>query len=112
MSEIVKGVLAGGLALVTGWILPVALNLLLIGVFVVPSLSLHVGMVGDVNRLSGAAKAAVLLGAAVVGGLVLTRCRRRCIGCSKATWDGHNGRSRSGSSGTRSSRRGSPRGWI
>ena len=70
MSEIVKGVLSGGLALVAGWILPTALNLLLLGIFVIPSVPGGRSLIDSVAP-NEAGKAALLLGAAVVCGLVL-----------------------------------------
>jgi len=69
MSEIVKGVLSGGMSLVAGWILPVALNLLLLELVLVPNLDS--GPAKDLAAMNATGKAAVLLGAAVVGGLVL-----------------------------------------
>jgi hypothetical protein len=65
LSEIVKGVLGGGLALVAGSILPTALNLLLVGLLVLPNLSDGHFLIDGVAP-SGAGKAALLLVAAVV----------------------------------------------
>jgi len=70
LNEIVKGVLSGGVALVAGWILPTALNLLLLGVLVLPNLDGGRSLM-DAVAPSAASKAAFLLGAAVVCGLIL-----------------------------------------
>jgi hypothetical protein len=70
LSEIVKGVLGGGLALVAGWILPTALNVLLVGLLVLPNFQEGRSLI-DAAAPSAAGKAALLVGAAVVFGLVL-----------------------------------------
>jgi hypothetical protein len=70
MSEIVKGILSGGLALLAGWILPTALNLLLVGLLVLPSFQ-DGSLLIDSVAPTGAGKTVLLLGAAVVCGLVL-----------------------------------------
>jgi hypothetical protein len=57
------------MALVAGWILPTALNLIAIGVLIVPSVD-H-GPAAAIDALSVETKAALLAAAAVVGGLVL-----------------------------------------
>jgi hypothetical protein len=70
LSEIVKGVLGGGLALVAGWILPTALNVLLVGLLDLPNFQEGRSLI-DAAAPSAAGKAALLVGAAVVFGLVL-----------------------------------------
>lgn len=69
MSEIVKGVISGGMALLAGWIVPVALNLLLIDVLVLRNAS--DGSLKALTAHSPTVTAAVILGASVIGGLVL-----------------------------------------
>lgn len=69
MSEIVKGVIGGGMALLAGWIVPVALNLLLIEIFVLRNAG--DGPLKALTAHSATVTAAAILGASVVGGLVL-----------------------------------------
>lgn len=69
MNEIVKGVLNGGVSLIAGWILPTLLNLLLVNLLILPSIG-----GADVHSflmMSGTAQAGLLVGVAVVLGLVL-----------------------------------------
>jgi hypothetical protein len=69
MSEIVKGVLGGGWALLVGWLVPTAVNVLLV-VMIVPQLG---GSPSTVELLSadGSRHAVLALAVAVLAGLVL-----------------------------------------
>ena len=71
MSDIAKGILAGGWSLVAGWILPTAVNALVFGFFVLPSLR-GVPVVGSVEQAKAPSQALAVLATAVVGGLVLS----------------------------------------
>jgi hypothetical protein len=68
MSDIVKGVLAGGWSLVVGWILPAALNLVLLWFLVLPQLG---GDQAHWLRSSLPQQGVALLVAAVILGLLL-----------------------------------------
>ena len=71
MGDIVKGVLAGGWALLVGWILPTALGLAVFGVLVLPSLD-HIPILSPVAGASAAGQAATLAAAAAAAGLTLS----------------------------------------
>jgi hypothetical protein len=71
MTAIVTSLLGGGWELVAGWILPTALNSVLFGFLVLPSLR-GVPAFHAVLTASHPAQALTLLVAAVVGGLVLS----------------------------------------
>jgi hypothetical protein len=71
MSDIAKGILGGGWSLVAGWILPTAINVLLFGLFVLPSL--HGDRLASYLSETGVGgKSLVVLGASVVAGLTLS----------------------------------------
>jgi hypothetical protein len=71
VSDIAKGILSGGWALVAGWILPTAINVLIIGFFVLPSLR-WLSLVNELERASTADRSLAALGASVVIGLTLS----------------------------------------
>jgi hypothetical protein len=71
VSDIAKGILAGGWSLVAGWILPTAVNVLVFGFFVLPSLR-GVAVVGSLGQANAASKTLAVLATAVVAGLVLS----------------------------------------
>ena len=71
MNDIAKGILAGGWSLVAGWILPTAVNALIFGFFVLPSLR-GVPVVGPLGQAKSPSQALAVLATAVVGGLVLS----------------------------------------
>ena len=71
MSDIAKGILSGGWSLVAGWILPSAINALIFGFLVLPSLH----GISIVSHLSGSGvseRSFAVFGVAVVGGLTLS----------------------------------------
>lgn len=70
MTDIAKGILAGGWLLVVGWVLPSAINALLLGFLVLPSLY-GITLVQDLGRASVGDKTIAVLAAALVGGVVL-----------------------------------------
>lgn len=70
MNDLVKGVLAGGWSLVAGWILPTAINALICGFFVLPSLR-DVSIVGHLASSGASWRALAVATAAIVGGLIL-----------------------------------------
>jgi hypothetical protein len=70
MSDIAKGILAGGWLLVVGWVLPSAINALLLAFFVLPSLY-GITLVHDLGQASVGDKTIAVLAAALVGGVVL-----------------------------------------
>ena len=70
MNDIAKGILTGGWALVAGWILPTAINVLVFGFFVLPSLY-AIPMAHRLGEASVQDKTLAVLAVAVVGGLVL-----------------------------------------
>jgi hypothetical protein len=70
MTDIAKGILAGGWLLVAGWILPAAINALVFGFFVLPSLY-AIPSAHHLGQASAANKTIAVLAVAVVGGLVL-----------------------------------------
>lgn len=72
MSEILSSVLAdGGWALVAGWLLPTAINVLLFTVLVIPSFQ-HVPAFHAFAAASDPVRGVVILVVAVVGGLLLS----------------------------------------
>jgi hypothetical protein len=71
MNDIAKGILAGGWSLVAGWILPTAINALVFGFFVLPSLY-AIPIARHLGRASAQDQALAVLAVAVVGGLVLS----------------------------------------
>jgi hypothetical protein len=70
MNDIAKGILTGGWSLVAGWILPTAINVLVFGFFVLPSLY-AIPVAHSLGHASVQDQTLVLLTVAVVGGLVL-----------------------------------------
>ena len=70
MNDLVKGILAGGWSLVAGWILPTAINTLIVGFFVLPSLQ-DVSMISDLAKSGVAERALAVIVAAIVCGLIL-----------------------------------------
>lgn len=71
MSDIAKGILAGGWSLIAGWILPTAVNVLVFGFFVLSSLR-GVPVVGSLGQANAAGQALAVLATAVVAGLVFS----------------------------------------
>jgi hypothetical protein len=71
VSDIAKGILSGGWSLVAGWILPTAINALIFGLFVLPSLH-AVSVFNNLSRSGLPERSLVILGVAVIGGLVLS----------------------------------------
>jgi hypothetical protein len=71
VSDIAKGILAGGWSLVAGWILPTAINALVFGLFVLPSLH-AISIFGNLSRSGLTERSLAILSVAVVGGLVLS----------------------------------------
>jgi hypothetical protein len=71
VNEIAKGILAGGWSLVAGWILPTAVNVLVFGFFVLPSLR-GVPVVGPLGQAKAPSQTLAVLATAVVAGLVLS----------------------------------------
>lgn len=71
MSDIAKGILAGGWSLVAGWIVPVAINVLIFGLFVLPSLG-SIPMARQILNAPWPERSLAGLGVAVVFGLVLS----------------------------------------
>lgn len=70
MNDLVKGILAGGWSLVAGWILPSAINALIVGFFVLPSLR-DVTMVSHLANSGVAERTLAVVVAAIVAGLIL-----------------------------------------
>jgi hypothetical protein len=70
MSDIAKGILAGGWLLVVGWVLPTAINALLFVFFVLPSLH-GIVLAHDLGQASVGDKTIAVLAVALVGGVVL-----------------------------------------
>jgi hypothetical protein len=70
MNDIAKGILAGGWSLLVGWILPTAINALVFGLFVLPSLH-GVPIISSLSHSGAQERSLAILGVAVVGGLVL-----------------------------------------
>lgn len=71
MTAIITSLLGGGWELVAGWILPTALNSVLVGFLVLPAVR-HVHWLASLAAASGPEKALALLVTAVIGGLVLS----------------------------------------
>jgi hypothetical protein len=71
VNDIAKGILAGGWSLVAGWMLPTAVNALVFGFFVVPSLR-GIAVIGPLGQAKIPDQALTVLGVAIVGGLVLS----------------------------------------
>jgi hypothetical protein len=71
MSDIAKSILGGGWALVVGWILPTAINIIVFGIFVFPSLH-EIALAGELSRASVGQRSLVVLASSVVLGLVLS----------------------------------------
>jgi hypothetical protein len=70
VSDIAKGILSGGWLLVAGWILPTAINVLVFGFFVLPSLH-AIAIFGSISNAGVTERSLAILGVAVVAGLVL-----------------------------------------
>lgn len=70
MSDIAKGILGGGWSLVAGWILPTAINILVFGFFVLPSLR-SIPVANELVQSSASDRSLAWLGASVVAGLTL-----------------------------------------
>lgn len=70
LSDIAKGILAGGWSLIAGWILPTAINLLLFLGLILPSMH-GIKIADDVLHESLAQRSLMLLAASAVIGLVL-----------------------------------------
>ena len=75
MSDLVKGVLGCGWSLLVGWILPSAVNLLILGLLVVPALGAS-GPVGWFNKADPKNQALALIAAAIVLGVVLAALQK------------------------------------
>jgi hypothetical protein len=71
VNDIAKGILAGGWSLIAGWILPTAINVLIFGFLILPSLH-GVSVFGDLSQASVGERSLAILGAAVVIGLILS----------------------------------------
>lgn len=84
MSDIAKGILGGGWSLVAGWVLPCAINVLIFGFCILPSLH-DIRLASELSRASVSQRSLAGLGASVVIGLTLTLCRGRCSGCWRGT---------------------------
>jgi hypothetical protein len=72
MTDIAKGILAGGWSLVVGWILPTGINALIFGFFVLPGLR-GIALTHDLEQASAGGKTITVLLAASVGGVVLNQ---------------------------------------
>jgi hypothetical protein len=70
VADIAKGILTGGWLLVAGWILPTAINVLVFGFFVLPSLH-AIPLAHDLGHASSQEKTLALVVGSVVVGLVL-----------------------------------------
>ena len=70
MTDIAKSILGGGWSLVAGWILPTAINVLVFGFFVLPSLD-SIKIASELSRASVGERSFAVLGASVVIGLTL-----------------------------------------
>jgi hypothetical protein len=70
VSDIAKGILGGGWSLVAGWILPTAINVLLFGFFVLPSLR-SIPIANKLAQSGASDRSLAWLGASVVAGLTL-----------------------------------------
>jgi len=70
VNDIAKGILAGGWSLVAGWILPTAINALVFGFFVLPSLY-TIPVAHHLAEASVGYKGLAILAVSVVGGLML-----------------------------------------
>lgn len=71
MSDIAKGILGGGWSLVAGWILPCAINVLIFGFCILPSLH-GIRLASELSGASVSERSLAGLGAAVVIGLTLS----------------------------------------
>jgi hypothetical protein len=71
VSDIAKGILGGGWSLIAGWILPTAINVLLLRLFVVPSLR-GVTLIEGLTHNGTAESSVIILGVSVVFGLTLS----------------------------------------
>lgn len=70
MSDIAKGILGGGWSLIAGWILPTAINLLLLFALVMPSMH-GIKAVDSIRHESISQQSVILLASSVVIGLSL-----------------------------------------
>lgn len=70
MGDIAKGILGGGWSLIAGWILPTAINLLLLFTLVLPSTH-GIRIADNIRHESVTQGALILLAASAVGGLTL-----------------------------------------
>lgn len=70
MSDIARGILGGGWSLVAGWVLPTAINLLLLFALILPSMH-GIKIADSIRQQSIAQGSLLLLGASVVIGLTL-----------------------------------------
>jgi hypothetical protein len=71
VNDIAKGILAGGWSLVAGWILPTAVNTLVFGFLVLPSLR-GVPVIGSLGQAKAPSQTFAVLATAVVAGLVFS----------------------------------------
>jgi hypothetical protein len=71
MNDIAKGILTGGWSLVAGWILPTAINALVFGFFILPSLY-SISLARHLGHASAQDQTLAVLAVAAVGGLVLS----------------------------------------
>jgi hypothetical protein len=71
VSDIAKGILAGGWSLVAGWILPVAINILVFSLFVLPSLG-SIRLASQLTHADVTERSLAGLAAAAVIGLMLS----------------------------------------
>lgn len=75
MTDIAKSILTGGWLLVAGWILPTAINVLVFGYFVLPSLS-GIPLAHHLEHASAQEQALAVLAVSAVAGLVLNAVQR------------------------------------
>jgi hypothetical protein len=71
LTDIAKGILSGGWSLIFGWILPAAINIIIFGIFVLPSLR-DLPVIGPLGSANASTQALVVLVAAVISGLVFS----------------------------------------
>lgn len=76
MSEIAKGILAGGWSLIVGWILPTAINVIIFGFFILPSLY-SIDIASELEHASTGNRALTALVASVVIGLMLSAVQQQ-----------------------------------
>jgi hypothetical protein len=71
VNDIAKGILAGGWSLVAGWILPTAINALVLGFFVLPSVP-SIPIAGHIEHANVPYQTLAVVSVAVIVGLVLS----------------------------------------